>query len=88
MSAGGAQLVCDLGPFEVAAQGGVRDPVFSGERPQRFSGRRAADQGRIGQEAAEAIPTRLRSSVGSGVVCKGAEEDRRVDQCEHVLAGA
>jgi len=85
---GGAELACDLGAFEPAAQSGVGDLVVGGECSQRLPGGAAAHEFGVGAEAAQPRPVGLGGGFGFGVVVEGAHQQRRVDQAEQVLAAA
>jgi hypothetical protein len=66
----------------------VCDLVVGGERSEWFSGCAAADQVRVGEEPAEPLAAWFGAGGGGSIVRERADEDRRVDRAEHVLAGA
>jgi len=66
----------------------VCDLVVAGERSEWFSGCAAADQARVGEEAAKPVPVRFGAGGGGIIMRERADEDRRVDRPVHVLAGA
>jgi hypothetical protein len=51
------ELLFDLRPHEIAAEGRVRDDVVGCELPQRLAGRAAANQLRVGNQPTQPTPS-------------------------------